>query len=69
MDNKIIELYKKLDIPESTWPEYVDPYSFARQIEKCSLTINIFTKTSSSSLTQVEPTNICVPFNNRKQAN
>jgi len=57
MEKKITELYEKLNIPESTWPEYTDPYNFAKQIDKCALTINIFTKTSSSSSAHIESVN------------
>ena len=55
MNNKIIELYEKLNIPKSMWPEYADPYSFAKQIDKCAITVNVFTKTSNSSSTHIEP--------------
>lgn len=55
MDQNITELYKILNIPESKWPEYTNPYNFAKKIEKCALTKNVFTTTSDSSVYNSEP--------------
>jgi len=49
MDSKIHELFETLSIPEEDWPNYEDPYNFARQIEKCALTENVPVTTSNST--------------------
>ncbi|MDR1439945.1 MAG: hypothetical protein LBJ10_08040 [Clostridiales bacterium] len=51
MDSKIYELYGILKIPKENWPSYENPYDFARQIERCALTENVFTTASNSSQT------------------
>jgi len=35
--NQIQKEFKKLGISENDLPEYRDPYTFAKQIKKCSL--------------------------------
>ncbi|MDP2984840.1 MAG: hypothetical protein Q8O92_16085 [Candidatus Latescibacter sp.] len=35
--NQIQEEFKKLGISENDLPEYRDPYTFTKQIKKCSL--------------------------------
>ena len=57
MENKIAELYEKLNIPKSIWPEYKDPYDYAKQFEKCSATTNVTTSASGSSSARVEVQN------------
>ena len=36
-NKKILEEFKKFNIPEEELLEYTDPYTFARKIEKCSI--------------------------------
>jgi len=57
MDTKIIKLFETLNIPMSKWPEYKNPYDFAKKIDKCALTINIHTTTSNSSLSYTSTNN------------
>ncbi len=35
--NQIQKEFERLGIPENELPEYRDPYTFTRQIKKCSL--------------------------------
>ena len=56
MDKHIVELYEILGIPEFKWPVYSNPYDFAKQIDRCALTINVFTTTLSRDTQKTAPT-------------
>lgn len=53
MEDKIIELFKLLEIKEKDYPEYSDPISFANGFKMCSLYENSDISTSNSTCEQL----------------
>jgi len=53
MEDKIIELFKLLEIKEKDYPEYSDPISFANGFKLCSLYENSDISTSNSTCEQL----------------
>ena len=52
MSKKILSLYDKLNIPKEKWPEYENPYDFAKRFKKCTITKDV--RTFASNSTQVK---------------